>query len=62
MADRPTLNTLLDALYQCGIQAEAVKLWERNTSSYDVADDVSRECERLSESIRDEMRALRGVA
>lgn len=58
MACAPTLQTLRAALYQVSMQAEAIKVQERSGSTYDLADEVSREAERLSESVRDEIATL----
>jgi len=58
MTPRPTLSALLSALYQVSMQAEAIKAQERIGSTYDLADEVPRECERLSEDIRDEQKQL----
>lgn len=52
-----SLSTLREALLRAGMQAEAIKARERSGSTYEVADDVSREVEFLSESVREEMKA-----
>lgn len=59
MSDQPTLQTMLNGLYQVGMQAVTIMAREREGSTYDVAERVMQECECLSDSVRDEIAALK---
>ena len=56
----PTLATLKAAIYQAGLQAEALRvLHQQPGRTHDVVENVSLELQQLSERVDDEIRTLK---
>jgi len=55
MSDQPTLRTLLEALYQAGMQAVALSLTHTGRTA-DVVEEIQRELQRCAEVLDSEIK------